>query len=147
MILTKIYIKCMSCMIHHQSFTVTLVCYHRTNVLHTKMNKLINKQQTNKTIIANYKTIMLQLAVKKNPSKENEDIIKNMQELTLELFYLYINISVMQQYSPKFYETFLKDLVFAEDIKLLDRNSSSMYYLYSNLFSSLDRKKKQFDSN
>lgn len=36
---------------------------------------------------------------------------------------------------------FLKDLVFAEDIKLLDRNSSSMYYLYSNLFSSLDRKK------
>lgn len=42
---------------------------------------------------------------------------------------------------------FLKDLVFAEDIKLLDRNSSSMYYLYSNLFSSLDRKKKQFDSN
>lgn len=38
---------------------------------------------------------MLQLAVKKNPSKENEDIIKNMQELTLELFYLYINISVM----------------------------------------------------
>lgn len=94
MILAKICIKCMPYMTHDQTvFRSQLLCYYSTNMLHTKINKYIHihiHKQTNKTIIPQ------DLALKKNSSKVNEDTIKKtMQELTLELFYLYLNTSVM----------------------------------------------------